>query len=368
MKYGSSAAASRSTRTDARAMPLDRSSSARHWSSERRANSRIDLVSAVPAAQDPRVITRAGARIGRAVRVDQRDPGAGGAEMMRGPRAEHAGTDHDNVRHRADPILRRVRLQELLSERDARGGAGARRAARARSSALSRLRPPVPDPRRRDGRVQGAIQPRRPAVRAVGLRRRRAVRPGREEAVLPCLSGRARLQLRDARLRSALRLLSELGDVAGAARSRGRRPAARRDARVTRRRRATSGRADARLDLQRAAHHRRVGGRDLSGSARAPGSSPASSRTATARPRVLEYIRPHIDLYKVDLKSFDDRRYRELGGRLAPILDTIQWLHDAGVWVEIVTLLVPGLQRQRERTARAHRVSRRRLTGHSRGT
>jgi pyruvate formate lyase activating enzyme len=59
-------------------------------------------------------------------------------------------------------------------------------------------------------------------------------------------------------------------------------------------------------------------------------------------PRVLEYLRPHIDLYKVDLKSFDDRRYRELGGRLQPILDTIRWLHDAGVWVEIVTLLVPG--------------------------
>ena len=59
-------------------------------------------------------------------------------------------------------------------------------------------------------------------------------------------------------------------------------------------------------------------------------------------PRVLEYLRPHIDLYKVDLKSFDDRRYRELGGRLQPILDTIQWLHDHDVWVEIVTLLVPG--------------------------
>ncbi len=59
-------------------------------------------------------------------------------------------------------------------------------------------------------------------------------------------------------------------------------------------------------------------------------------------PRVLEYLRPHIDLYKVDLKSFDDKHYRELGGRLAPILDTIQWLHDAGVWVEIVTLLIPG--------------------------
>src|SRR5687768_14245126 len=59
-------------------------------------------------------------------------------------------------------------------------------------------------------------------------------------------------------------------------------------------------------------------------------------------PQVLEYLRPHIDLYKVDLKSFDDRHYRELGGRLQPILDTIQWLHRNGIWVEIVTLLVPG--------------------------
>ena len=57
--------------------------------------------------------------------------------------------------------------------------------------------------------------------------------------------------------------------------------------------------------------------------------------------RVLEYLRPHIDFYKVDLKSFNDRRYRELGGRLQPILDTIAWLHRSGVWVEIVTLLIP---------------------------
>jgi pyruvate formate lyase activating enzyme len=58
--------------------------------------------------------------------------------------------------------------------------------------------------------------------------------------------------------------------------------------------------------------------------------------------QVLEYLRPHIDLYKVDLKSFDDRHYRDLGGRLEPILDTIRWLARSGVWVEIVTLLVPG--------------------------
>jgi pyruvate formate lyase activating enzyme len=61
-----------------------------------------------------------------------------------------------------------------------------------------------------------------------------------------------------------------------------------------------------------------------------------------ATPQVLDYIQPHIDCYKVDLKSFDDKHYRQLGGRLAPILDTIHSLHARGIWVEIVTLLVPG--------------------------
>jgi pyruvate formate lyase activating enzyme len=59
-------------------------------------------------------------------------------------------------------------------------------------------------------------------------------------------------------------------------------------------------------------------------------------------PRVLDYLRPWIDLYKVDLKSFDDRHYHQLGGRLEPILDTIRRLHAMDVWVEIVTLLIPG--------------------------
>ena len=57
---------------------------------------------------------------------------------------------------------------------------------------------------------------------------------------------------------------------------------------------------------------------------------------------VLEYLRPWVDLYKVDLKSFDDRRYRQLGGRLQPILNTIRSLHEMGFWLEIVTLIIPG--------------------------
>jgi pyruvate formate lyase activating enzyme len=59
-------------------------------------------------------------------------------------------------------------------------------------------------------------------------------------------------------------------------------------------------------------------------------------------PQVLEYLHPWIDLYKVDLKSFDDHHYRQLGGRLQPILDTIRSLYKMGVWLEIVTLLIPG--------------------------
>ena len=59
-------------------------------------------------------------------------------------------------------------------------------------------------------------------------------------------------------------------------------------------------------------------------------------------PQVLEFLHPWIDLYKVDLKSFDDHHYRQLGGRLQPILDTIRSLHRMGIWLEIVTLLIPG--------------------------
>jgi len=60
-----------------------------------------------------------------------------------------------------------------------------------------------------------------------------------------------------------------------------------------------------------------------------------------ATPQVLEYLRPWVDLYKVDLKSFDDRHYHELGGRIGPILDSIRRIHAMGFWLEIVTLVIP---------------------------
>ena len=61
-----------------------------------------------------------------------------------------------------------------------------------------------------------------------------------------------------------------------------------------------------------------------------------------ATPEVLDYIRPWVDLYKIDLKGFDDRSYRKLGGLLSNVLETIKMVHERGFWLEIVTLLIPG--------------------------
>jgi len=57
---------------------------------------------------------------------------------------------------------------------------------------------------------------------------------------------------------------------------------------------------------------------------------------------VLEYIRPWVSLYKVDLKGFRDRPYRDLGGTLERVTWTIRALHEKGFWLEVVTLVVPG--------------------------
>src|SRR5882762_7478043 len=76
--------------------------------------------------------------------------------------------------------------------------------------------------------------------------------------------------------------------------------------------------------------------------ARAAGLVTGFVSNGNGTPQVLEYVRPWVDLYKVDLKSFDDRHYRQLGGRLQPILDTIRQLHEMGFWLEIVTLVIPG--------------------------
>ena len=86
--------------------------------------------------------------------------------------------------------------------------------------------------------------------------------------------------------------------------------------------------------------------------AKAAGLTTGFVSNGNGTPQVLEYLRPWVDLYKVDLKSFDDRHYRQLGGRIEPILDTIRRLHAMGFWLEIVTLLIPGFNDSRDELQR----------------
>jgi len=65
-------------------------------------------------------------------------------------------------------------------------------------------------------------------------------------------------------------------------------------------------------------------------------------------PEVIDYIRPYISAYKVDLKSMNDRNYRTLGGVLQNTLDGIRRAHEHGLWVEVVTLIVPGFNDSNE--------------------
>ncbi|MCS6908656.1 MAG: AmmeMemoRadiSam system radical SAM enzyme [Anaerolineales bacterium] len=61
-----------------------------------------------------------------------------------------------------------------------------------------------------------------------------------------------------------------------------------------------------------------------------------------ATPEVLNYLRPYVSGYKIDLKTMQDRHYRRLGGVLQHVLDSIQLAHQLGFWVEVVTLVIPG--------------------------
>ena len=58
----------------------------------------------------------------------------------------------------------------------------------------------------------------------------------------------------------------------------------------------------------------------------------------------LTAIRPYLDAANVDLKAFKDETYRKVcGARLEPVLETIRLMRRLGVWVEVTTLVVPGL-------------------------
>jgi pyruvate formate lyase activating enzyme len=61
-------------------------------------------------------------------------------------------------------------------------------------------------------------------------------------------------------------------------------------------------------------------------------------------PEALEMAAPYLDGANVDLKAFNDDFYRkQCGARLAPVLETLRGMKSRGIWVEVTTLIIPGL-------------------------
>ena len=59
---------------------------------------------------------------------------------------------------------------------------------------------------------------------------------------------------------------------------------------------------------------------------------------------MLEQLHPWLDAANIDLKAFREETYRKhVGGRLQPVLDSLKRLHDYGVWLEVTTLVIPGI-------------------------
>lgn len=60
-------------------------------------------------------------------------------------------------------------------------------------------------------------------------------------------------------------------------------------------------------------------------------------------PEALRYMQPVTTVFRVDLKAHSEHAYKQLGGRLEPVLKSIALGRELGYWVEVVTLVVPGL-------------------------
>jgi pyruvate formate lyase activating enzyme len=62
-----------------------------------------------------------------------------------------------------------------------------------------------------------------------------------------------------------------------------------------------------------------------------------------ATPEAAAFLKPVLDLWKVDLKCFNDDNYRKVcGAELSKVLEGVRLIQAAGFWLEVVTLVIPG--------------------------
>ena len=59
---------------------------------------------------------------------------------------------------------------------------------------------------------------------------------------------------------------------------------------------------------------------------------------------MLELSQPYLDAANVDLKTFSNKTYKHyIGGHLQPVLNTLKLMKKLGIWLEITTLIIPGI-------------------------
>ncbi len=84
------------------------------------------------------------------------------------------------------------------------------------------------------------------------------------------------------------------------------------------------------------------------------------SRPATSRPNPAREFFGHLDAANVDLKAFTEDFYKHTcGAELGAVLDTLEYLADTDVWVELTTLLIPGMNDSDEELDRDDPMGRR---------
>ncbi|MDV0446645.1 hypothetical protein MsAg5_04940 [Methanosarcinaceae archaeon Ag5] len=69
-------------------------------------------------------------------------------------------------------------------------------------------------------------------------------------------------------------------------------------------------------------------------------------------PDALEKLAPYIDVYRVDIKAFSEKFYSEITrAKLEPVLESTKKAKELGLFVETVTLLIPGLNDDKKELA-----------------
>ncbi len=66
-------------------------------------------------------------------------------------------------------------------------------------------------------------------------------------------------------------------------------------------------------------------------------------------PDVTRHLATVLDGINIDIKGFTDNFYKKVcKARLQPVLDNVKLMHELGVWVEVTTLVIPGLNDSKE--------------------